>query len=85
MNIVTLCSVPVHLADRVEKTIGEDIAVRDDRRAVNKKRRKKIDKNRAHDRVQQKQYDKASDVIKKEEFEAVRLRIREQYKERKVC
>lgn len=85
MTFVFRCySIPVNLAKRVEETIGQDIAVRDVKRAVNKKRKNKLKKSRAHENVQVIQQKAAKVINKKEEFEAVRNRIREQYLEKKV-
>ena len=78
------CSISINIAKRVEETIGQDIAVRDDKRAVNKKRKKHIKKTKAHDNVQSTQQKTAKVATKKEEFDAVRLRLRDQYLEKKV-
>jgi hypothetical protein len=74
----------MNLASRVGQTIGEDIAVRDEVRADHKQRKKRMKKSSAGDKVQHKQQEVAKVVNRKEEFEAVRLRIRDQYLEKKV-
>lgn len=82
--VIWFSRISINLASRIGTTIGEDIAVRDDTRAVHRKRKKKIKMSRAHGKVQQKQHDVAKVVNKKEEYEAVRQRIRDQYLEKKV-
>lgn len=78
------CSISLNLAKRVGETIGADIAVREETRVIHKKRKQKIKKFTAFDSVQQKQQQVAKIGNKKEEYEAVRNRIREQYLEKKV-
>jgi phage terminase large subunit-like protein len=77
-------SIPTNLHNRIGDTIKQEITVKEDRKVVQKARKKKIKKYKAFDNVQKTQQQVAKLVDKKGEFEAVRNRLREQYLEKKV-
>ena len=77
-------SVTINIASQIGETIKQDIAVKAEKREINKKRKKKLKQGKAHDTIQKEQQKIATLVEKREEFEAVRKRIREQYMEKQV-
>ena len=77
-------SVPIQLQDRIGETIKEDIHVHEEKRLVEKKRKKKIKSGKTLYTIQKTQKKNDEIVIKREEYEAVRRRIKEQYLEKQV-
>lgn len=84
LRIFSVNSIPTNLHNRIGDTIKQEITVKEDRKVVQKARKKKIKKYKAFDNVQKTQQQVAKLVDKKGEFEAVRNRLREQYLEKKV-